>query len=63
MIDDQLLEYLPILIFLGIAIVISGIFIGGSYKWDMAMLVPFALNLMSAASAALISHPTSLRLL
>jgi NADH-quinone oxidoreductase subunit A len=29
--EELLLQYLPILIFLGIAIVISGIFIGGSY--------------------------------
>ncbi len=31
MMDGLLLQYLPILIFLGIAIVLSGIFIGGSY--------------------------------
>ena len=31
MMEGLLLQYLPILIFLGIAIVLSGIFIGGSY--------------------------------
>ena len=29
--EELLLQYLPILIFLGIAIILSGIFIGGSY--------------------------------